>query len=120
MKALKCACCNRRCLGKQWWNRDQGFGVCPACAYNEDQENVQMMYGKAGEHYAVNLTLESKPGMLVGWCSIDGSWHTGTLKAWDSSGFDDAGGLAIIREHRQFLTGETDRDVMVRVVEASR
>lgn len=110
MIALICACCNERCLGKQWWNRDTGFGACPRCAYNADQDEVRSLYGNAGEHYAAELTKECQPGMLVGWCSVDGkTWHVGTLKAWD-------GEIAIIREHLKLLTGEPDKDVLVRPV----
>ena len=109
MKALICACCNARTIGKQWWNRDEGFGVCPRCAYNEDQEQVQRMYGKRGEHFATELDKDCQPGMLVGWVRPDGSWAIGTLKKWQD-------GVATIKEHRYLFTGDFDRDVAVRVV----
>lgn len=108
MKTLQCACCGDNCLGKQWWNRDHGFGVCPRCAYNEDQEEVGKMYGKPGIHYAAILNAECVQGMLVGWKTLNGDWHVGTLKEWDN-------GTAIIREHVKWMTGYPDKDVAVRV-----
>ena len=29
---LICACCGEKAPAKkQWWNRDTGYGICPAC-----------------------------------------------------------------------------------------
>ena len=30
-KFLTCACCGERARGRQWWNRDTGYGVCSRC-----------------------------------------------------------------------------------------
>lgn len=105
VKILQCACCGRNALGKQWWNQDTGYGVCARCAYDEDQEQVEKMYGKAGEHYAAYLSPECKPGMLVGWKTLDDEWHVGTLTEWDN-------GTAIIKE--RFFNGEDAKIIAVR------
>ena len=29
---LICSCCTEQTTGRQWYNRDKGFGLCPSCA----------------------------------------------------------------------------------------
>jgi hypothetical protein len=31
MTVLMCACCGGEAPGRQWWNRDKGYGVCARC-----------------------------------------------------------------------------------------
>jgi len=42
-------------MGRQWWNRDKGFGLCSQCAERiEKRENADYMkecYGIKGYHY---------------------------------------------------------------------
>lgn len=28
---LECCCCGESTTGRQWWNRDTGYGLCPDC-----------------------------------------------------------------------------------------
>jgi hypothetical protein len=28
---LECCCCGSGTYGRQWWNRDTGYGLCPGC-----------------------------------------------------------------------------------------
>ena len=30
-KRLECCCCGTYAPGRQWWNRDTGYGLCPGC-----------------------------------------------------------------------------------------
>src|SRR5690554_239123 len=32
IQRLRCACCGDMTRGRQWHNRDKGFGLCPRCA----------------------------------------------------------------------------------------
>ncbi len=82
MKILKCGCCGEAAPGKQHFNQDTGFGLCPRCA--------------PGVNFAMPLNDQCQPGMLVAWHTIadDGEyhgWHVGVLKEWDN-------GTAIVRE----------------------
>ena len=46
-------------MGRQWWNRDTGYGLCvkciPFCERGETPESFQRLYGERGVHYAVEL-----------------------------------------------------------------
>lgn len=57
VKRLICCCCGSYCRGRQWWNRDTGFGICPRCVADEqkrnDKEGIKSSYGIEGEHYNV-------------------------------------------------------------------
>ena len=99
MKTLTCSCCGSRTKGKQHWNRDKGYGLCPKCVHwfvergNLDELKAS---GTPGVNFAAPLSLECLPGMLVGWKTRDvgsdwDSWHIGTLKEFDN-------GTAIVSE----------------------
>lgn len=99
MKTLQCACCGERTKGKQHWNQDTGYGLCPRCAVwiagRKGDEELKG-YGTPGVNFAAPLSMECKPGMLVGWKTRgDGdswdTWHIGVLKEFDN-------GTAIVRE----------------------
>jgi hypothetical protein len=55
-RALTCCVCGQRAMGRQWWNRDNGFGICVRCA--EDWErtygDVERACGKRGVHWGVS------------------------------------------------------------------
>lgn len=97
MKTLQCSCCGARTKGKQHWNQDTGYGLCPKCAawiatrndgrYADDLK----AYGTPGLNYAAPLAAGCTPGMLVAWKTLDDNWHIGILKEWDN-------GTAIISE----------------------
>lgn len=68
IRNLTCACCGESAPGRQWWNRDTGYGVCLRCAnantakYGEgDEEDTRenpcastthALYGVRGYHFA--------------------------------------------------------------------
>ena len=54
---LDCCCCGGGAIGRQWYNRDEGYGICPKCIiFLSDRETPAEMlsnYGVAGIHYNV-------------------------------------------------------------------
>ena len=53
----RCAVCDSGCKGKQWWNRDTGFGLCAKCyawlkdVRGESDEEIRLNYGIAGINF---------------------------------------------------------------------
>ena len=60
---LICAVCGQFAPGKQWWNQDTGFGICPRCfqevSQKEGKESAEQSYGKVGTHHSTEK--EDKP-----------------------------------------------------------
>lgn len=57
VRPLICACCGQDAgQWQQWWNQDQGYGVCSRCALMErgrtDAEGLRDIYGEEGVHFA--------------------------------------------------------------------
>lgn len=56
-QALTCSCCGARTMGRQWHNRDKGWGLCDPCIpYVEKRvspEDMEPNYGKRGIHYGL-------------------------------------------------------------------
>ena len=56
--SLICCCCGKYTKGKQWWNRDKGFGLCKSChTWIEKKETAKYMlscYGIKGINCAIN------------------------------------------------------------------
>lgn len=61
---LNCCICGESTKGRQWWNRDTGWGLCSACANRYPEANVPMgqhdtggdghpYYGIRGYHYDI-------------------------------------------------------------------
>lgn len=54
---LTCACCGTSTQGRQWYNCDDGFGLCPQCAKrleeHESPEEILSCYGEKGVHYCI-------------------------------------------------------------------
>ena len=54
---LTCCCCGEYTKGRQWHNRDTGYGLCAKCAdwiaTRETPENMLSYYGECGVHYKV-------------------------------------------------------------------
>ena len=54
---LVCCCCGQLTEGRQWWNRDTGFGHCNACTerYDKDTKDGEKndCFGFKGEHYYI-------------------------------------------------------------------
>ena len=58
IQSLTCCCCGESTKGRQWHNRDRGYGLCPACAVEikgrgETDWFMASMYGIEGTHYNV-------------------------------------------------------------------
>lgn len=58
VRTLSCCCCGESVRGRQWWNRDAGFGVCVPCvalvrSRGESYKEVACLYGIEGVHYGV-------------------------------------------------------------------
>lgn len=55
IRTLICCCCGQYTEGRQWWNRDTGYGLCNKCAdciaTKEDEETMKECYGEKGIHY---------------------------------------------------------------------
>ena len=52
---LICSCCGKFTRGRQWYNRDKGYGLCPDChkwliESGEPSESVEQSYGKFDVH----------------------------------------------------------------------
>lgn len=58
-KRLICCCCGASCIGRQWWNRDTGYGICPSCADQWEAnpkvgpEELKQSCGVRGVHYDI-------------------------------------------------------------------
>ena len=55
---LCCCCCGGETYGRQWWNRDTGYGLCraciPLCLRNEEKHREpgeSSLYGVRGVHF---------------------------------------------------------------------
>lgn len=55
---LTCACCGGEALGRQWWNRDTGYGGCTKCiawmrGRGTTEEEIKQSYGIEGVHFSI-------------------------------------------------------------------
>lgn len=62
--SLTCACCFGDCRGRQWYNRDTGYGVCWRCIVWQrsrgiGEKEIKDCYGIEGVHFNVKETDES-------------------------------------------------------------
>lgn len=72
-KDLICSCCGTYARGRQWGNRDTGYGLCTRCAdwlpgqgYGPDE--MYRLYGARGVHYDLNFNPVSIKGVRQnGW-----------------------------------------------------
>lgn len=65
---LRCCTCGNGTRGRQWWNRDKGFGLCDDCITFVGVADVPVgethsSYGVRGYHWDINhdapLTIEA-------------------------------------------------------------
>ena len=58
IKTLRCCVCDASTKGRQWFNRDTGYGICSSCAASEKAkllpEEMKSNYGIEGTHYFLN------------------------------------------------------------------
>ena len=61
IKILDCCCCGGAAPAyEQWWNRDNGYGVCKRC-FDEDfkkygEQYARDCYGVAGVHHSIEVS----------------------------------------------------------------
>ncbi len=66
VRSLICAVCGARTRGRQWHNRDTGYGLCADSARwlkvdrGMSAEEMRECYGNEGEHYNVTDTRPNK------------------------------------------------------------
>lgn len=56
IRELGCCCCGSSTRGRQWWNRDTGYGICVECLEFcgvAPGDNYAESYGYRGVHFAV-------------------------------------------------------------------
>jgi hypothetical protein len=58
VRTLECCVCGRDTKGRQWYNRDHGYGICASCgdamiARNRPDEQVTDLAGCRGVHWDV-------------------------------------------------------------------
>lgn len=61
IRRLLCCVCGAVTRGRQWHNRDIGFGLCERCAdapkvyasATDNDGSMERLYGRRGEHYCV-------------------------------------------------------------------
>lgn len=56
LRRLQCCTCGASCTGRQWWNRDTGWGICGECPklWRENprcHDDVEHSCGVAGIHW---------------------------------------------------------------------
>ncbi|WP_095158268.1 hypothetical protein [Pseudomonas sp. Irchel 3E13] len=60
VRRMLCSCCGGVTIGRQWHNRDDGFGLCVDCIdfchRRETPERFQSLYGARGVHFDVKST----------------------------------------------------------------
>lgn len=58
IRDLACNCCGGYTRGRQWWNRDTGYGMCSKCiawvrSRGMSEEEIRDLYGVEGVHWGV-------------------------------------------------------------------
>jgi len=58
VKELGCCCCGNATRGRQWWNRDTGYGICFDCIVwirkdGMSEAEIRDNYGMEGVHWGV-------------------------------------------------------------------
>ena len=70
MKRLICCCCGGSTTGRQWHNRDTGYGLCvsciPLCAPRVGVGETHPSYGIRGVHFDVTPRTAEDDGFTIG------------------------------------------------------
>ena len=57
VRTLTCCCCGGETRGRQWWNRDTGYGLCVDCIdfchRGVNDATFADYYGERGVHFDV-------------------------------------------------------------------
>ena len=57
VRRLRCCSCGASCRGRQWHNRDTGYGLCRDCSKwistRQSPAEMHSNYGEPGVHYNV-------------------------------------------------------------------
>lgn len=57
VRRLYCSCCGAVTHGRQWSNRDTGYGLCKRCidfvGRHYDAAEMRSLYGERGVHYDI-------------------------------------------------------------------
>lgn len=59
IKSLTCNCCGGLARGRQWYNRDTGYGTCQSCIERIEASNqmspkeIESCYGIKGVHHSI-------------------------------------------------------------------
>lgn len=58
VRELGCCCCGNSTRGRQWWNRDTGYGICVDCIayvrkHGESEAEIRDNYGLEGIHWGI-------------------------------------------------------------------
>ena len=56
IRGLTCCVCGESTVGRQWWNRDTGYGLCVKCSRDplvtrQGPQEMAKLYGLRGTHY---------------------------------------------------------------------
>lgn len=86
-KFLTCACCGERARGRQWHDRDTGYGVCSRCFrasfLRDGRDEAERLYGRAGEHHSLDWEserdLSRTAAALAAFDEFDSKFHERVL-----------------------------------------
>jgi hypothetical protein len=65
VRNLECCCCGETTRGRQWWNRDTGYGMCLKCiayvrSHGDTDEQIHDCYGVEGVHWNIDENPEMR------------------------------------------------------------
>jgi hypothetical protein len=96
---LTCCCCGKATRGRQWWNRDTGYGLCveciPLCAKDVKLGEKTSSYGIRGVHFDIptgeRTPMEPAPALNVicQWCKTLIGYRP---CVWEQNGKETHGG----------------------------
>lgn len=102
-RRMLCSCCGAETIGRQWHNRDTGWGLCvdciDRCHRGETEESFSRLYGERGVHFDIQNI--DKTNAYKGFTLIDiPSGMGGVLPAAISK--DNGESLTVICLHEEY------------------
>lgn len=69
IRNLRCCCCGGSTLGRQWWNRDAGYGLCNDCIHVNGVSQVAngetvSGFGIRGVHWDLKTKTKNESPLL--------------------------------------------------------